>query len=137
MAYYVTSEEWTGPRSDTDTPDKRGVLYYIADRPSRGNSGSHPEIINGWLGTTNDWHRAAHGEFETLEAAREKIVELGGLLRPPDTNWETEEIGLPEGSEESGVVEVYGDHDRYTQMTEEYWVAEGGDPAEVAAAAGR
>lgn len=38
--------------------------YFAALAPQRGNSGNRPEIIDGWLGTTNDTDRNAHGSFD-------------------------------------------------------------------------
>ncbi len=38
---------------------------YLSRTPQRGNSGNHPEIVNGWCGTTNDTDVYALGEIDT------------------------------------------------------------------------
>ena len=86
-----------------------GVVYEIRTAPSRGNSGSRPEIIEGWLGTTNNIYRFAHGAFETIEAAREMIDTHAGGAYP----WDGEASGDPD------VVESWGDR----TATAEVWDA--------------
>ena len=70
MPYYLISTEWTGPK-DANKPghwtDEH--TWTIQTVPGATNM-SHEERIEGYLGTTNNWHEYAHGEFETLEAAR-------------------------------------------------------------------
>lgn len=81
---YLQSVEWTGPRDrSTDSCDKYGTEILVTSAPGRGNMSPHPEIVNGWLGTTNDWRRDAHGEFETVEAALAAAAEQFGTLYEP------------------------------------------------------
>lgn len=86
--YYIITNEWIGPRDfSTDGADKYGVEIDIATEPGRTNMSNEP-CIEGWLGTTSDWHRAAHGAFETLEAARAAAeAQFGPLFAPQDDAW--------------------------------------------------
>lgn len=79
--FYVIETEYVGPNSQ-DRLDSH--TYHIQTCPGRKNM-SHEECTDEWLGTTNDWYEAAHGEYETLEAAKSKIEELtGGEYREQD-----------------------------------------------------
>lgn len=83
MTYYVISTTYIGPNQHT-TNDSDNILdgdyYDICTKPGMTNQ-SREERIEGWLGSTNDWSLTAHGAFETIEAAREKIAsEIGRPL---------------------------------------------------------
>jgi hypothetical protein len=70
--FYVIETEYVGPNENPDSH-----TYHIQTCPGRKNM-SHEPAVSGWLGTTNDWSRTAHGEFETIQAAQTKIHELTG-----------------------------------------------------------
>jgi len=43
-------------------------ILYLSREPQLGNSGDYPEIVDGWLGQTNDCDRSALGEFDLDDA---------------------------------------------------------------------
>ena len=76
--YYLISYEYVGP-NDRDSSgnfirDTRTIE--ITTKPGRTNM-SHQVLIDGWLGTTNDNASYAHGEYSTIEAARDAAKQLG------------------------------------------------------------
>lgn len=70
--YYVIERSYEGPNPDQH-PDNHTVL--VQTHPGLGNMSRQP-ILNGWLGTTNDWYKYAHGSYETLDEAKAKIDDL-------------------------------------------------------------
>jgi hypothetical protein len=76
--YYVLTCEYVGPNTRDSAGNRQSCnpVATIETQPGRTNQ-SGQERIEGWLGTTNDWSRTAHGEFETLEAARAQCASLG------------------------------------------------------------
>ena len=79
--YYVLSRCYVGPNQH-DINDVENILdghyYYISTEPGRKNM-SREVAITGWLGTTSDISKTAHGEFETIESAQAKISSEIGL----------------------------------------------------------
>jgi hypothetical protein len=76
--FYLISIEYVGP----NTLDSKGNIIgdsetvQITTTPPRTNM-SDEVMINGWLGTTNDWSSHALGEFKTLEDALSELKSLG------------------------------------------------------------
>jgi hypothetical protein len=66
---------------------------------------SGEECTSGWLGTTNDWAEYAHGEFSSLEEARQAVASVGG------------QAGYREASPEDSPLS-----DLYDNIVEEYRV---------------
>jgi hypothetical protein len=58
---------------DINTPEETRTYTIRTTCPTTNMSGE--ELDNGWLGTTNDIWRYAHGAFDTIEAARALIQE--------------------------------------------------------------
>jgi len=84
--YYIIERDYVGPNQDQDQyADSHYVL--IQSEPGRTNSSNEPRIA-GWLGTTNDWCESAHGEYETLEEAREAIATEFGEVREASPTFE-------------------------------------------------
>ena len=83
--YYVTET------TDLNATGKDAApVYEITTEAPRTNMSGEVRT-DGWLGTTNNFYRAAHGEFETEEEARAKVAELGG-----EVEVEVETYGDPE-----------------------------------------
>lgn len=107
MTYYVISTSYIGPNQHT-TNDAKNILdgdyYDICTYP--GSTNQSKEVrIEGWLGSTNDWSLTAHGKFETIEAAREKIAdEIGRPVTECRTTPAGDEYDRPDGDD---VVERY------------------------------
>lgn len=70
--FYVLSCTYAGPNPDDHADDD---VITIETEPGRTNS-SREHHTEGWLGTTNDWSRAAHGEFETETEARAAVAAM-------------------------------------------------------------
>lgn len=82
-SYYVLSSEYVGPNL-SDRCNSHTVQ--ITTEPGRTNM-SNEVRVDGWLGTSNDWAAYAHGEYDSIEAARAAIVEmLGENRRKIDNN---------------------------------------------------
>jgi hypothetical protein len=93
MPYYITSSEYIGPNHP-----KVDTCITIMTVPGRTNV-SREVRLAGWLGTTNDHSCYAHGEFETIDAARAHVaqawptaseLEAIDALNSPDDNWVAE-----------------------------------------------
>lgn len=72
--YYILESDYVGPNRDKhelETP-----TYYVSPTPGKTNL-SHEERSDGWLGTTNDWYAAAHGEYETVDGVLGFFRKLG------------------------------------------------------------
>jgi len=78
--YYVIEYHYAGQNWEQHLNDDR---IEIRNCPARTNR-SHAIRINGWCGTTNDWAVYAHGEYETVEAARSAIEDIFGSVRECD-----------------------------------------------------
>ncbi|GIV82736.1 MAG: hypothetical protein KatS3mg051_2090 [Anaerolineae bacterium] len=72
--YYIIETQYVGPSRYGINPITRHH-YDITTEPGTTNM-SHEIRTDGWLGTTNDWSRHAHGEYETLEKARKALLAL-------------------------------------------------------------
>lgn len=70
--YYIISEKYTGPNWEEHLDSE---MAWIQTYPGRTNM-SNEERTEGWLGTTNDWSKSAHGEYDTLEEARKALYAL-------------------------------------------------------------
>lgn len=70
--YYVLTCTYAGPNPDQHPDDD---VCTIETEPGRTNS-SRETRTEGWLGTTNDWSRAAHGEFETKDEALAAVAAM-------------------------------------------------------------
>lgn len=69
--YYVVECVYVGPNPHSDGLVDFDYFEVTTDVPVTNMSGK--VHLNGWLGTTNDISRHAHGEFETEEDARRYI----------------------------------------------------------------
>lgn len=72
MTFYIIEQSYEGPNPDDHLDDQ---TFRVQTRPGLGNL-SHKPILHGWLGTTNDWCKIAHGEFATLDEAKAEIDRL-------------------------------------------------------------
>jgi len=72
--YYVLERKYVGP--DPEQHINEHALF-ITEAPGRKNM-SGEECTSGWLGTTNDWAEYAHGEFASLENARQAVAGIAG-----------------------------------------------------------
>lgn len=97
--YYIIETIYTGPNWDQDQHVDADRIE-ITTAPAIGNS-SREVCIDGWCGTTDDWAVYAHGEYETLEEARDAIIETFGVVRDSDPGGNSFE------SLDENVVEVY------------------------------
>ena len=79
--FYVIETTNVGPNQEGSAND---TTVEITKTPGHTNS-SHEAKIDGWLGTTNDWNRNAHGEFDNIEAARDYIKATFGKTRIEET----------------------------------------------------
>ena len=130
MAFYVISTSYIGPNQHT-VNDARNILdgdyYEICTTPGITNM-SKEVRIDGWLGSTNDWSKTAHGEFETIEAARAKIEQEIGR---PISECRTAPAGGRDDDLHESVAERY-----YTSIYEhvtdaDYWVGLDGITADT------
>lgn len=85
--FYLIVTEYVGPNKRDSKGDIIGdsAIALICKEPGRTNS-SGEVLIDGWLGTTNAQDKHAHGEFETLEEAREAAADLGYTHRRDDVD---------------------------------------------------
>jgi len=80
--FYIIETTYIGPNQKQDRyVDADGIE--ISTSPARANM-SNEKRIEGWCGTTNDWCVTAHGEYATIEEAREAIAEKFGEVRKID-----------------------------------------------------
>ena len=75
MKHYIVEHTYVGP-DDL----KESLIIEVRTAPGTTNM-SHEELIEGWLGTTNDWSCRAKGEFDSLEEAVEWLNETWGDYR--------------------------------------------------------
>lgn len=76
--FYLIETDYVGPNKKDAGGNWIGDsrIMSVATSPGTTNQ-SHEPRTEGWLGTTNDNYAYAHGEFETLESAREAAHEMG------------------------------------------------------------
>ena len=72
--YYVIESEYVGP--NTQGRIDSHLVTITTDAP-RTNL-SHEVRLDGWIGTTNDTSRHAHGAYTSEDDAREAVAELFG-----------------------------------------------------------
>jgi hypothetical protein len=70
--FYVLTCSYAGPNPQEHMDDD---VCTIETQPGRTNS-SHEIKTDGWLGTTNDWSRSAHGAFDTEAEARAEVAAI-------------------------------------------------------------
>ena len=80
--YYIIETTYTGLNQEQHTD---ATQIDISTTPAMTNQ-SHEERINGWCGTTDDWAVYAHGEYDTIEAARQAIIAKWEHVRYSDPN---------------------------------------------------
>ena len=76
MKYYIEEIRYCGPDEHTDKYidfDR----FEITTRPTRTNM-THEICLDGWLGTSNDIARYAHGGYDSLAAAEYAVQNLLG-----------------------------------------------------------
>ena len=71
--YYVIESKTMAGACNYDELGNNTVVR-IQDRPGLTNMGNRP-LVEGWLGTTNNVHEQAHGEFADLAAAEAYVAE--------------------------------------------------------------
>lgn len=95
IMFYLIETQDVGPNEKDSRGHWKGDTrtMQIHTEPGRTNM-SHEIKTSGWLGTTNDWYSAAHGEFDTLEAARAEAHRRGFTAENPlsddDQHWDDE-----------------------------------------------
>jgi hypothetical protein len=72
--YYVLEWKYVGPDPEQHINEHALLITSV---PGRKNQ-SGEECTSGWLGTTNDWAEYAHGEFASLENARQAVAGVAG-----------------------------------------------------------
>lgn len=95
--FYIIETKYVGPNHDQNVD---ADTVEITTVPAETNS-SHEVRTEGWCGTTNDWSVYAHGEYETLEAAKKAVKEIFGEVRDCDS--ERHDFG----GYDTAAVEVY------------------------------
>lgn len=73
MQVYLIRHEDHSPNALRSTSVRSD--YYMQKTEPRGNSGNHPVITDGWLGTTNDQCLTAMGAFD-LDTDQEQLAEM-------------------------------------------------------------
>ena len=76
--FYLITETYTGPNMDQHIDED---VIQIRTEPARTNSSGEIRI-SGWCGTTDDWSVHAHGEYDSIEAAKAAIKERFDAVRP-------------------------------------------------------
>lgn len=84
--FYIITTEYVGPNKRDSKNNIIGdsCVAEILSKCPRTNCSNEPRI-SGWLGTTNDISVTAHGEFDTIEEARDAVKSLG-YSEPVDKN---------------------------------------------------
>lgn len=80
--YYVIETKYVGPNQDRYIDADRIEISHI---PAIDNFTKEP-IIEGWCGETDGWSVYAHGEYSTVESAREYIDQKFGETREYDSH---------------------------------------------------
>jgi len=94
--YYVIETDYVGPGQDTDQYIDAGQIC-ISTVPARTNR-SGESRTEGWCGTDNGWAVYAHGQYATVDEARDAIANIFGDVRPLEY--------VAAGSDD-GVIEAY------------------------------
>lgn len=115
--FYLVSSEYKGPNerdsSGSIMGDTREMI--ISTEPGRTNL-SREISTEGWLGTSHDISRHAHGVFDSLEAAVQEAADLGFTEEFDDTN---------ESCRDSWVASYISDERaNYEYWDAEYWFAD-------------
>jgi len=77
--FYIVKQAYIGPDSSLRSNPDVDILD-IRKTPARKIS-DNEICINGWCGNSGDWSYTAYGEFKSLEAAREEILNQFGYTR--------------------------------------------------------
>lgn len=80
--YYIIEKIYVGPNQDQE---RYIDAVEIRNTPAVTNT-THEKQVEGWCGTTNDWSITAHGEYSSIEEAREAITEKFGEVRKLDAD---------------------------------------------------
>ena len=102
--YYVIESEYVGP--NTQGRIDSHLVTITTDAP-RTNL-SHEVRLDGWIGTTNDTSRHAHGAYTSEDEAREAVAELFGPCRESDEIDDPEMITMPARPDDASLVEAAG-----------------------------
>ena len=89
--YYIIETNYVGPNANQDRYADVDTIE-IRTEPARTNM-SREIRLEGWCGTTDNFSVHAHGEYPTIEAAREAIAAKFGVVRdrdPEGSKFETE-----------------------------------------------
>lgn len=95
--FHVIKNEYIG--FDDDLEEVLQEQWIISTEPGRANLSQEP-VIKGWLGSSGDWSSDAHGEFPTIDEARDYIAKRVDRLISVDDDEDHDE----------GVVEAYRAH---------------------------
>lgn len=82
--YYIIETNYVGPNQYQDNYTNQDIIT-ITTSPAI-NNGNREEQTAGWCGTTNNWAVYAHGEYPTIEEARDAMIEILGDVRGCDAN---------------------------------------------------
>lgn len=97
--YYLITSSYVGPNPDDECFVDYDTIE-IHTTPAITNM-NRQECLEGWCGTTNDISIYAHGEYATLEAARDALISKHGKVRQIDKDDDDWPYDDPE------VLEVY------------------------------
>ena len=78
--FYIVETSYEGPNKEQNIDADK---IEISTLPATTNM-SHEVKTSGWCGTTNGWAVYAHGEYETIEEARNAIKSHFGPIRDYD-----------------------------------------------------
>ena len=111
--FYVVEHEYIGSNFSSAS-DAEEILnnetWDILSEPPRTNL-SKEIRTNGWLGSNNDWSSKAHGEFETIDEARNYVESRLGFLTL-----------LEDGGDEDDLVESYrANKETFAVDVESWW----------------
>jgi|SRR5690625_509905 len=101
--YYIVAHNYVGPNQNDDQYFDIDDIK-ICTKPATTNMSGEIRT-EGWCGTTDDWSVHAHGEYDSLDAARDAIVKMFGVVRRVDTD--LTDIGTDWYYESVGMVEAY------------------------------
>jgi len=93
--YYIIEHKYVGPNDDEMYFDVDDIK--ICSKPAKANLSGEVRT-EGWCGTTDDWSVHAHGEYDSLDDAREAIVEKFGVVR---------RVSFTDYYEGAGMIEAY------------------------------
>ena len=116
--FYVIETNYAGPNPlDSRYIDANTIV--ISTSPATTNS-SKVVRLEGWCGTTNDWAVYAHGEYSSVEQARDAITAIFNNVRSGDANGAF-------ASDDEAIIAVYKPG-RFAPMTKEHtgdWAHDG------------